>query len=420
MTRNEASGGPQGRQSAGGLAQPGPEGRGAFGGFIGPRTLVGLVENTAPWLFDGRHPETARLPETRGPRVSDHAGHELGWWSMLRHGALLAATDAPRAADVTDYFALCLAAHFGSVATYVPTDVDAKIRHALWLDQRDPSELARMRALALETAAWRITSVSARTVAVDGFGVFSGHDGERLSVLGGGWIGYLAAGDPAGAEQFEAALDAELEREARAFTALARERGRELDVLGLAAILTHNAGDVMQALGSKAGKVVPEERRRRYADLARERFERYGGAYGRAAALYRALMAAEGHRNYPLREVKDLRQSHELLLPMSPFLDAWGERLARWPGFDDAARARIVTALVVGCKKVEGQEAYYRALVGLERALPGGLEAPALAQHYGTAVRKELRDATMRQKLAVRRESFESRYVKEVRRVVGG
>jgi hypothetical protein len=398
---------------------PSAEGRGAFGGFIGPRTLLGLVEGTAPWLFDGGHPESALLPVTHGRRVSDHAVGELGWWAMLRHGGLLEAREAPRPEEVTDYFALCLAAHFGSVATYVPTDVDAKIRHALWLDQTDAAELARMRELALGTKEWRVTSVTARYVTVDGHGDFSGHDGERLSVLGGGWIGHLAAGDAAGAESFEAAIDAELTREARAFDALGRQRGRELDVLGLAAILTHNAGDVMQALGSKAGSVVPEVRRRRYADLARERFERYGGAFGRAGLLYRSLLAAEGHRNYPLREVKDLRQSHALLLPMSPFLDIWGERLARWPKFDAAARARIVTALVLGCKKVAVQEAYYRALAGLDRALQGGLESPALTAHYGTAVKRELRHATLRQKLAVRRESFESRYVKEVRRVLG-
>lgn len=396
-----------------------PEKRGAFGGFIGPRTLVGLVENTAPWLFDGAHPETPLLPVTAGPRVSDQARGALGWWSILRHAELLEQTDAPTPLDITDYFALCLGAHFGSCATYVPTDVDAKIRHALWLDQTDAGELARMRALALALGEWRITGVSARTVTVDGYGVFSGHDGERLSVLGGGWIGHWNQGDAAHAELFEAAIDAELTREAAAFRALAGQRGRELDLLALAAILTHNAGDVVQALGSKAGRIVPEERRARFTDLARERFERYGGAFGRAAALYRELLAAEGHRNYPLREVKELRQSHELLLPMSPFLDSWGERLARWPGFDDAARARVVSALVVGCKKVAGQEAYYRALVGFERAFDGGLSAPRLVEHYGTAVKREFKDAGMRQKLALRRESFESRYAKEARRIVG-
>jgi hypothetical protein len=410
--------------SAGGASAPAPpghaEGRGAFGGFVGPRTLVELVENTAPWLFDGRHPEAKELPESSGARVSDHGAHELGWWSMLRHGHLLGPREAPSPADITDYFALCLAAHFGSVATYVPTDVDAKIRHALWLDQTDPGELNRMGRLALATASYRITGVSRRTVTVDGFGVFSGHDGERLSVLGGGWIGHLNHGDPAGAEAFEAAIDAELTREARAFEALSRARGRELELLGLAAILAHNAGDVMQALGSKAGRIVPEERRARYADLVRERFERYGGAFGRAGALYRELLAAEGHRNYPLREVKDLRQSHELLLPMSPFLDGWGELVARWPGFDDAARARIVTGLVTGCRKVAGQEAYYRALAGFARAYDGGLEAPRLVEHFGTAVKRELKEAEMRRKLALRRESFESRYVKETRRIVDG
>ena len=395
-----------------------PERRGAFGGFIGPKNLLALVDSAAPWLFDGSHPLHAQVPATSGSRPDEHGHHALGWWSILRHADLVRAADAPTAADRADYFALCLACHFASVATYVPTDVDAKIRHALWLEQDDAAELARMRELALATVHWDTSGVSTRAVVLEKAGRrerHSGHDGERLSVLCGGLVGHHHVGDVTNARRFEAAIDEELSREAAAFDDVVRQKGRETTVAGLAAILTHNAGDVMQVLGSKHARHLPAAVKLRFTDLARERFERYGGAFGRAAAVYRNVMAPEGHRNYPLRELKELRRSPELLLPIAPFLDDWGARLALWPGWDLAERANVVAGLVEGCRKVQGQEGYYRALAGFDREFPGGLDSRELTAHLGARLRKELKDAKLRQKIAVRRESFESSYAKRVR-----
>jgi hypothetical protein len=367
-----------------------PEGRGAFGGFIGPRTLVGLVANTAPWLFAADSPVRAELP----------------YVAILRAGERLEPRPDPSPAERTEYFALCLAAHFASVATYVPTDVDTKIRRALWQDARGSDELPRMRALALEMAGWDPAPVSARVVSVEGAAV-SGHDGERLAVLCGGLVASRAARDPDGVAELEAAIDRELWREARAFDRTARTKGAELDSLRLAAVLTHNAGDVMQGLDAS-----PDPR---FADLARGSFERYGGAFGRAAAVYRDSLAAEGHRNYPLRKARALRRDPALLLPIAPFFDAWGETVARFAGFGDAERAEVVAALVEGCRKIPGQAGYYRALAGMERALPRGLDAPELAQHYSVSVRRELRGTELRKRLALKRESFEASAAKRAR-----
>jgi hypothetical protein len=395
-----------------------PEARGAFGGFIGPRNLVALVHNAAPFLFDGSHPLSAAVPATSGARLHLHGFHPLGWWSILREHARVEARAAPTAAERTDYFALCLAAHFASVATYVPTDVDSKIRHALWFEDDPREELHARRALALALATWDVSGVSARITAVEGAGPVSGHDGERLSVLLGGLLAFHAAGDAAGAEPLEQAIDAELAREARAFATLEAQPGREIELLALAATLTHNAGDVMQALNAKGARGIAPGARERYADLARERFERHRGAFGRAAALYRELLASEGHRNYPLREVKLLRASHELLLPLGPFLDAWGARLARWPGWNAAQRAEVIGAVVEGVKRVAGQEGYFRALAGFDAAFPGGLESRELVAHYPNAVKRLLKDAELRKKVAVRRESFESSYRKRARAIL--
>jgi hypothetical protein len=400
------------------IQAPRAEGRGAFGGFIGPRTLVEQVRIAAPFLFDGAHPLTVRLPETRGERLVEHGFHALGWWSILRHAQILEAQPEPTPSARTDYFALCLSAHFASAATYVPTDVDAKIRHALWFEGQPQDELARMRDLALHLREWDVRGVSARILDVSGIGPVSGHDGERLSVLCGGMLGLLDAGDAAGAARFEAEIDAELSREARAFTAVEGDGGREMDLLRLAAILTHNAGDVMQGLSAKGGRGVGARQRARFTELAREGFERYGGAFGRAAALYRAILAPEGHRNYPLRATKLLRAHPDLLLPLGPCLDDWGARLASWPGWSARERAEVVSAIVEGCRKVPGQESYYRALAGFDGTYPGGIGARDLAAHYTSAVRRSLADTELRRKVGVPRVSFEKSLAKRARSVL--
>lgn len=395
-----------------------PETRGAFGGFIGPKNLVAQVQNAAPFLFDGSATFGALTEPAQGARLHEYGFQPLGWLAILRAHERVTATEAPTAAERTDYFALCLAAHFASVATYVPTDVDSKIRHALWFEERSHAELERRRALALALVEWDISGVSTRFTRVDELGLVSGHDGERLSVLCGGLLAFHAAGDAAGAEPFETQIDAELRREADAFERVASARGRELDLLNLATVLTHNVGDIMQAFTAKGARNIAPEVQERYANLARERFERYGGAFGRAAALYRELLASEGHRNYPLREVKLLRASPELLLPLGPFLDAWGAKLARWPAWRAAEHGAVASAILEGCKRVAGQESYYRALVGFDNAFPGGLESRELAQHLSGAAKKLLKDTEMRKKLAVRRESFESSYAKRARAIL--
>ena len=257
--------------------QPAPERSGAFGGFIGPRTLVSLVESALPWLLAPEFAE--RVGAQRGGSLVELAAGRFGWWQVLRAAARLAPSDSPTPEERTEYFALCLAAHFASAASFVPTDVDTKIRRALWHDAVGTPELARMRALALALAEWDVSAVSARQVNVESAGIVSGHDGERISVLCGGLVASLRARDGDGAAELEAAIDDELAREARAFAALERERGRELDLVRLAGVLTHNAGDVMQGLAGAGKSGLYAER---FGDLARSGAARYGGAFARA------------------------------------------------------------------------------------------------------------------------------------------
>ncbi len=396
-----------------------PEARGAFGGFIGPKNLFELVRTSAPWLVDGSHPAHGPDLVPLEGRAVEHQGGSRGWWRiLLSDGSHPEATRAPTPSAISDYFALCCAAHFASAATFVPTDVDAKIRHALWLDQQDDDELERMLGFALRLGEWDVSPVSARLVRHAEHAPVSGHDGERLSVLGGALIGACARGMDARAAEIHAAMEAELEREARAFLDAARAKDGELAALLLAAALTHNAGDVGQSLGGKHAAVVPEALRKDLLDLARERHDRHAGAYALAAELYRRILAPEGHRNYPLRETKCLRKHPSLLYPVPPLVDDWGAMVATTPWLDTAERAAVVAALVDGLRRVPGQTAYQRALAGFSLSWPAGLWSRELAQHLGTRTRKELEGHELRKAVETPRRSFEASLRKRVRTVL--
>ena len=121
-----------------------------------------------------------------------------------------------------------------------------------------------------------------------------------------------------------------------------------------------------------------------------------------------------------MREQKLLRASHELLLPLGPFLDAWGARLASWQAWGAREHAAIASSLIEGCRRVAGQEGYYRALVGFAKTRSGGLESRELETQLSGAAKKLLKDTELKKKLAVRRESFESSYAKRARALLAG
>ena len=362
--------------------------------MIAPANLVGLVENTAPWLFAA-------------------GSSSFPWSRIFAEARLRTALDESSEDDWFRYFELCLAAHHTTVASFVPTDVDSKIRGLIWRN-RTPAMVERMVGFALEWMTWDVDAVSARVVHTD-LGPVSGIDGERLSVLMGALNAAYHVENSALADTVGARIQTELAREAAALRAVAAAKDRELDALRLAAILTHNAGDVDQGISfwPKSGPTLVW--RERFARLAHENTRPFNGAFALAAQVYKHSLACEGHRNYPLRGVKALRQSRELLLPMAPFLDAWGALVARHPLLTDPDRGEVVAALVSGCQKLGAQFGYYRALAGLAQATSRGLEA--YAPHLPAALRRGLADPDLRRQTSTPAISFESSMKKKARQL---
>ena len=147
------------------------------------------------------------------------------WQNILRAGL------TPEE-QLQDYFALCLACHHATVATFVPTDVDTKIRGIVWRESRDPEVLRPMLRLALAARDWTEDGISVRSVR----GV-SGHNGEHWSAIAAGLGRMLELGDTASAEEAQAAIEAEIDREQAIFDEVAAERDAELDLLRLSMTL---------------------------------------------------------------------------------------------------------------------------------------------------------------------------------------
>jgi len=390
-----------------------PDARIQFNDMIGPQNLLGLVKNTAPFLFEASLPTP---PPEPAHRLAEMSGGALGFLTILRHAERLRETPEPTNEEHLDYFALCLAAHHATVATFVPTDVDTKIRGILWTI-RERDVLRRMFAVTQDACAWDVKPISTRWTDRSGVGPVSGHNGEMLGVLAGALGAFVREGDTEFAGHAAEAIEHELLRELHEFSYVLKEKGQEIEVLRLAMSIIHNLGDLDQGISFWKNGAQYAPYKARFGRLAHENTAAFGGRFNLPAALYKKIMSSEGHRHYPLRGVKGLRRSADLLLPLGPFFDGWGEIVGAHPALAAEDRAEVATALVTGCKKIQGQLGYFRALAGFFRTLKGRVEA--LTERMPASARNDLKDPEIRRHIATPQVSFESMVRKQALGVIG-
>jgi hypothetical protein len=363
---------------------------------IAPHVLFAQVRNTATWALDAAHTQTT------------------SWCA-----ALARAQETTQEHDETwAYFTLLLAAHFATVATFVPTDVDSHIRHHVW---QHTSAGARLRGAldALDaTDHWDARDVSARVIDVPAVGRLSGHDGEWMAVRAGALGRALALDDREAIERVVARLDEDVARHARAATWISEVRGRTPDALRVAVTIAHNLGDL-----SRVVEVWPthtQEARtlaQRYVRLTHE-----GGdaRFAVASRLNKQLMAVENHRFHALRSARALRISRALLLPIGPFFDDWGATVATSATLrhENDGRASVVAALIESHLQGPTQLGVLRALVGFHDAHSGGLDA--LIGDVPARLRKHLKGGPVREALGVSRAQFEARMARRAEAIIDG
>ena len=338
---------------------------------IAPKVLLEQVKSTASWALDS----------------------QTGFRAAL--DAL--ATDPP--ADSPVYFRGLLAAHFTTVATFVPTDVDARIRHHAFVDL-DEAGLALACDAIDEAASWDVALVSARIVRG-----LSGHRGEWLAVRAGALGRAVAIGARELADRLRAAIDEELAFEHALLDELAR--GDELDLLRAATTAAHNLGDLSRVVEAWPAHDGLVEMRASYTRLGHAPSARFGDRFARAGALNKAEMADENHRFLALRKARGLRRSRALLLPIGPFFDAWGATVATHPALDARDRAEVVAALLNVHEGRPTERGCLRALAALDAKTPGGLRS--FSDDLPARLRKTLSAGPVRDALKTPVATFEAR-----------
>jgi len=134
------------------------------------------------------------------------------------------------------------------------------------------------------------------------------------------------------------------------------------------------------------------------------------GSMSEPGNLNKAFMASENHRHYPLRKPRGLRQSRELLLPLGPFFDTWGETVARSPFLEDRDRIEVMEALLEGFVKLSSPKV---PLYGYARALGGMMRArKTLADELPSKSRKLLEKGLIPEILRQDQRSFEADWAK--------
>lgn len=346
---------------------------------IAPRVLFEQVRNTAGWALDGPVSPATSFRAALADVESVERAHESDEASPA-------------------YFHALLASHFCTVATFVPTDVDARIRHHVFAEM-DADALAVACDLIDEAAQWDVNLVSARVVRN-----ISGHDGEWFSVRAGALGRALSIGAGDLATRLETAIDDELAREHAALTDLAR--GDPLDLLRIVTTVAHNLGDLSRVVDAWP-KQPTHALGAKYTRLGHDKSERFGDAFVRAGALNKAVMADENHRFLALRKPRALRRGRELLLPIGPFFDDWGKTIAKSSSLDERDRAEIVTALLELHESRPEQRGCLRALAAIHDNTSRGL---ASFEHLLPArTRKLLQSGPLRDALKTPLAVFEAR-----------
>lgn len=355
---------------------------------ISPANLLEQVRFTAPFLFEGeRAPAAGPLSYLR--RLQDFDGRGL---------------------TPSEYYALCLSAHWATAGTFVPTDVDNAIRWRLWQDA-SPALCAAQAELVLESLSWDYAPVTARRVELGGARL-STHEGTWFSVAVGA---YSACREkrPALAARVLDAMTREAERERALFQAVAGS-GDGVATLKACALVAHNFGD-LDRVADQWELPAGDPLRAALYDAAKPGSALFGGLLGWAGDLNKRFLTADNHRHYPLRAPKCLRRGADLLIPVGPFFDDWGRTVARHSALAREDVAEVVRALIDGWQRLHGPLGYARGLAGILEVFPGGRSA--LARLLPGADRRMLESGPLKAALDVPQARFEAQWANRVRQV---
>lgn len=323
---------------------------------IAPNILLTHVINTAPFLFNGEIETTGKKREYLAKLVFYKKN-----------------LNALKNIDLTEYFNICMAAHWTTAGTFVPTDVDNQIREGLWKHPDIKKNIERMASITIDSWTWDYEQVTNRKSYNPERGqVMSTHEGTWLSVAIGGYNALVKNKLPELAQKVADVILAEAEKEEKLLLEL-QEKRDHVNFLRSTALMAHNFGDLDRVIDQWE---MPEDDafRKRIYKLGHRLNDAQNPILVFAGQVNKEFLSVENHRHMSMRQAKCLRKSNKFLIPVGPFMDTWGGVLGSTKNLSLAEKGEIVCAFLEGFKRQDQALGYNRAYRGLVNALPNGLE----------------------------------------------
>lgn len=359
---------------------------------ITPNILLGHVDNTAPFLFQGEI-------QTEGkPRA--YLAKLCFYKKNLK---------ALQKINLAEYFHICMSAHWATAGTFVPTNVDNQIREGLWRHGQIGSFIDVMAKITIDSWKWDYGEVTNRKAySTQGAEVMSTHEGTWLSVAIGAYCALKMHSRPQLADQMQEVILQEVQKEQDILLSLTENKDHK-NFLRSCALMAHNFGDLDRVIEQWKMDLEDPFIKRIYK-LGHLANPHYHSIFPYAGEMNKKVMAIENHRHMSMRMVKSLRSSKDFLIPIGPFMDDWGKVLGSTKKISLEDKALIILAFLEGHTRQDMAFGYARALNGLLKSIDGGLLA--FEQYIAADKMQELKKSKLYQLSLVEQEEFEAEFLK--------
>lgn len=361
---------------------------------IAPNLLLKDIEITAPFIFKGE---------------IDTTGKDRAYLTKLVF--YKKNLNSLKYIDLTEYFYLCMAAHWSTAGTFVPTNVDNQIREGLWKHKDVMKHIDRMARITIDSWLWNYEQVTNRkSYNPKNNQIMSTHEGTWLSVAIGAFCALEKNEKTELAKEVYDVILAEVEKEEKLLLEL-REQRDHINFLRTTALMAHNFGDLDRVIDQWEMAEDHPVREKIYK-LGHRLNKNYNPILAYAGQINKKFLSVENHRHMSLRQAKCLRRSYKFLVPVGPFMDSWGEVLGSTTNLTLAEKGEVVAALFEGYKRQDLAYGYARAFRGMMSALPRGLDT--LEQDLPYDLVQEIRKSQFQKIADTPKEEFEAMFKKNL------
>jgi hypothetical protein len=316
---------------------------------IAPNILLKHVESTAPFLFDGE---------------LDTSGDQRAFLEKLRF--YKKNLKALAHINLTEYFHICMAAHWSTAGTFVPTDVDNQIREGLWKHKDIKAHIDKMARITIDSWKWDYRQVTNRkSFNSHNDEVMSTHEGTWLSVAIGAYCALVKNKKTELAAEVAGVIKAEIVKEQDLMLALREDRDH-INFLRAAPLIAHNLGDLDRVIVQ--WNMLEEEFCKSIYKLGHIPNDRYDNILVYTGKVNKRFSSKENHRHMSMRQPKCIRKSCNFLIPVGPFMDDWGTALGSSPLLSAQEKAEIIVAMFDGYKRQDEAFGYCRGYGAMVRA----------------------------------------------------